>query len=720
MARKENIIPVPIKLAHDGCVSYIEQIKYAIRIAGIETFEILPSISENNESLWEFFHRHQFFNTDNCRVQLLVVFDQFEEIFTLQNSEVKRKDFFVELADLVNNVMPQYIVDNRMSDSFEVINKQANVNSFIVEQDEENQLNLNIDFDIQNTDAVHIRDYSTELSVHFVFTIREDFLSYLERYTAHIPTMRENRFALLPLNQKQAEEIIMQPIQGLVSSDVARLIIRKITGISDLEFEDVSDFEVDAAVLSLYLSRLFDEMQSIGEHKISSQLVEQAGTNIIQHFYEDCVAPLTIEKQEKLESLLLTGDGRRDNVSFTDFKAAGFSNDDIHYLVDDVKLLRQFSMRGDLRIEYIHDILCPIIIEVQTGRLVRKKAQQEKIRKKIYKYIIFILLFFIFIFFRIYPYFSFTDINIQLVEANTINNEEYWKSSIALIDGNDTIALDTIDKGKPYTTISVFNNRTNHLLKCCITPLIGNTKNIQVPINLKDSLNYRIQIDKNQQKPFINGNVRVSSGSIQPVIGAIVIWGNQVTITDRKGCFSFNKPNDYGITSSKDSTIKIIKHGYEVLEENIHSPKELYKLKLKNPKEFYDKCTIFENEFKLSNNTITSSGKYVFNGNVITDQIEIKAYRVNDYETDKNLIRGFYYYKDRIQNTPNRHSLYILFEGYYKRNGELVITSTDDAWNARTITGNIKDNRQIIGLLYANNNCYKIEYKAEQPMLFTK
>lgn len=45
---------------------------------------------------------------------------------------------------------------------------------------------------------------------------------------------------------------------------------------------------------------------------------------------------------------------------------------------------------------------------------------------------------------------------------------------MTLIDGNDTIAIDTIDKGRPSATFSVSNYRKDHVIVCTINPLIGN------------------------------------------------------------------------------------------------------------------------------------------------------------------------------------------------------------------------------------------------------
>lgn len=417
-----------------------------------------------------------------------------------------------------------------------------------------------------------------------------------------------------------------------------------------------------------------------------------------------------------LEDKLLTSNNHRNNISYSDFCRC-IDKNKIDSLIHNKKLLRTFNYGNDIRIEFIHDILCPIIKEIKDDRLAKKISIQEKNKKKLYKSIIYTLLFFLFLTLRIYPYFSSSNINIQLIEANTISNEEYWKACVTLIDGNDTIAIDTIDKGRPSATFSVYNYRKKHVFICNIDPLIGNIKMTQEQVSIQKTLNY-IQIDKINSEAFIKGNVRVATGSIQPVIGAIVIWGNQVTKTDSKGNFSFNKPNDYSITSTKDSTIKIIKNGYEIYEDKLHTKSEKYKLRLKSPNEFYDKCNFFESKYSSATIKENIIGQYIFNNKVVKDKIELFVYK--DVDKSNDAIKGFYYYKKRVEESKDKHSLYILFEGYLSKTGDFVVNSTDDAWNTRTLSGKIINNKLIKGQVHANNSNYTFEYIADKPFVFIK
>ena len=370
LARQHGMLPVGIRLDHNSQTSYIRQIHDAIVASGVDVHEIVPVIHAESETLWEYMHRHIFFDKEGKRMQLLLVLDQFEEIFTLQQDEQAKQAFFSDLADLLNDVTPLYIV-NANKDSLPQEGSKA--------QEVEGDLDLsdiNLDLDDMGTESEN--RYLQKIDYHIVFTLREDFLSYLERYSAYIPVMKANRYALLPLNEEQAADIIMKPREGLVSKDVAELIIRKVTGRSDFTLDGIPEIEVDAAVLSLYLSRLY--IKKGVAPAITAELVNQFSDDIIKDFYEESVADLPAKEIEKIEDELLTYDGRRNNVSRNDLLREGVSNQVIRTLVEERKLLRQFSYQDDIRIEFMHDILCPVVDDRINQR--EAVARQEEQRRK--------------------------------------------------------------------------------------------------------------------------------------------------------------------------------------------------------------------------------------------------------------------------------------------------------------------------------------------------
>ena len=363
VARAEGLYPVSIRLDHTDRFDYVAQLATALTEAGLTAHELVRAVDAENENLWEFFHRQYFTRAgDTQKVQPLFVFDQFEEIFTLQKNEKVKLQFFSQLGDLLNDICPFYADDSAPSET--------------THKTDGNLEDLSLD-DLLSDEEEKSSDYLTNPSFHMVFALREDFLSYLERYTAFIPVMKNNRFSLQPVNEEQAADIIMKPRPGLVDVEVATLIIRKVTGRSDFTLDGIPELEVDSAVLSLYLDRLYEKMDK-DAGRISGELVDKFGDDIIKEFYKDSISDLSPQDVQILETVLLTREGRRNNVSRTDLLAKGLEEPVLNRLVDERKLLRQFSYGDDIRIEFIHDILCPVVQQHIRDRELDAIKQQQK------------------------------------------------------------------------------------------------------------------------------------------------------------------------------------------------------------------------------------------------------------------------------------------------------------------------------------------------------
>ena len=394
-ARRHGYIPVLVRLSHKEQHSYLSQIKNAIANAMIplpmdesgnqvelskheleqresallqRIKEVVACKNKDKESLYEYFHRHTFHDGEGERVKLLIIFDQFEEIFTLQTDESKKKCFFAELADFLNDIMPSELQGNAIT--AETITKEVKT------VDDDNFEDLFSDLDLGVTDK--LPEYIADNDIHLVFTIREDFLSEFEYYSASIPSLKQNRYGLRPINEEQAAQIILRPMPGLIDESVAKLIIEKVTGRTDFELDGIPEIEVDSAVLSLYLNRLYDAKTG---DKITSELVEDKGGEIIGDFYADAISGISDSTIEYLEDMLLNGQGRRDNITIFDaINDGGATEKELDILCNKKKILRQFNYAGVLRIEYVHDILCPVVKNHKEEREILKRQEEEKVR----------------------------------------------------------------------------------------------------------------------------------------------------------------------------------------------------------------------------------------------------------------------------------------------------------------------------------------------------
>lgn len=390
-ARRSGYLPVLIRLSHKEKHSYLYQINQAIFNAihhsttselGTDVYitngdhilnetqslirEVVPCKNTEVESFYEYFHRHTFHNVHGDRLKLLIIFDQFEEIFTLQDDAQKKKNFFSNLADLLNDIMP-----NELQQKIEV--SLDNQEEIIIgeERDFDNIFN-DLNLGVEN----NLPEYVTDNEIHFVFTIREDFLSEFEYYSAAIPSLKQNRYGLRPINEEQASQIILRPMPNLIDKSVAQLIIEKITDKKDFKLDGIPEIEVDSAVLSLYLNRLYEAKDG---KTITRNLVEEKGGEIISDFYNDALSELSDSTIEYLEDMLLNGKGSRDIITVYDaINDGNITEQELDILCNKKKILRQFYYAGDLRIEYVHDILCPVVKKHKEERAQIRLHEEEK------------------------------------------------------------------------------------------------------------------------------------------------------------------------------------------------------------------------------------------------------------------------------------------------------------------------------------------------------
>ena len=363
-ARRTGYVPVMIRLSHKEDETYIQQVKRAIVENEVDIREEVPCKDEASEDFYEFFHRHTFYNADKERVKLLIIFDQFEEIFTLQEDSSKKKGFFESMADLLNNIMPdrlQQKVNVPEQEALQVVDNN-DIEDVIAD------LNLGVE---QN-----VPDYVQDNDIHFIFTIREDFLSEFEYYSAAIPSLKQNRYGLRPISEEQASQIILKPVPGLIDSSVAKLIIEKITGRKDFELNGMAEIEVDSALLSLYLNRLYEAKEG---DVITAELIEQKGGEIISEFYSEAISEVSASTVEYFERVLLNGQGRRDNVTVYDALNIGKVPQREIDILCEKKILRSFNYAGDFRLEFIHDILCPVVIQHREDRdMIKLQEEQQR------------------------------------------------------------------------------------------------------------------------------------------------------------------------------------------------------------------------------------------------------------------------------------------------------------------------------------------------------
>lgn len=345
------------------------------------------------QTLWEHAKRLEF-DLEGLPATPVLVFDQFEEVFTLGHSENSRRRFLAELADLANGAMPNAI------------------RASLLERFQRGDASLTADI---------MRWWESQPDLRVVISIRSDFLHLLDEISPLIPGILHNRYQLQPLNRKQAEEAIALPADapgGPYASQRFRYHPDAMTQIIDFlagrERQDVQQVADDLPML-----KREDEIESFNlqilcqyvEEKIIEEIkpegfevttdfygAKKGLENEIRFFYKkqlqtlpdvftrrtgktlEAPATMVATVQRLIEESLVTPNDRRCSMVDDYLIAAypGVTQEFLDVLVDS-RLLRKENRLNDFYYEISHDTLLPAIVESRNARRGEEKAERERL-----------------------------------------------------------------------------------------------------------------------------------------------------------------------------------------------------------------------------------------------------------------------------------------------------------------------------------------------------
>jgi len=330
--RGQGYCPVYVRIDYSrGSPEPAEQIKRAINLAARHSGEWTQAgVAVQGESLWEFLHhRDDVLRDESGRTLIpLLIFDQFEEVFTLAQSDdfgrARAARFITELADLVENRPPKALEAK-------------------LEEDESAAER----FDFARSDY------------RVLIALREDYLASLEGLKQAIPSISQNRLRLAPMTGTQALAAVLQPGKGLVTEEVAEAIVRYVAGGAEL-----ANAVVEPSLLSLICRELNDARIAQGRQEISLDLLAGSHASILSNFYERAVADQPPAVRRIIEDDLLTESGFRENVAeeslVRKFAEAGAAPNTLAVLVNR-RLLRIEERLDVRRVELTHDVLCGVV-----------------------------------------------------------------------------------------------------------------------------------------------------------------------------------------------------------------------------------------------------------------------------------------------------------------------------------------------------------------------
>ncbi|MEW8372474.1 MAG: formylglycine-generating enzyme family protein [Candidatus Thiodiazotropha sp.] len=167
--RRLGYLPIYIRLNDpevDLQALILHAIEEAVRRDRVDV-QIVPGAS-----LWEIFKQTDFWREDQLWIPLLV-FDQFEEIFTLHEATY-RDDLVKQLKELAGDAIPTSV-------------RQARA--------EGQKINYSLD----------------PPDLRLLFSLREEYVGSLETFVEEVPTLLEHRYQLNPLQTEQAKRAIIEP-----------------------------------------------------------------------------------------------------------------------------------------------------------------------------------------------------------------------------------------------------------------------------------------------------------------------------------------------------------------------------------------------------------------------------------------------------------------------------------------------------------------------------
>ncbi len=344
--RKQNISPLG---------AFYEGIKENVKQKSLKYEE------GKSEYLWEFFKTAAFWGNDYRFLKPAVILDQFEEFFYFYSNK-SRKEFTRQLADLLNNIVPQSLRDK---DPFPYSDKPPNVK--------------------------------------IIISIREDYLGQLEEMSKYIPDILHNRFRLMPLSIRQAKQAIKKPSQ--VRSDAIhdpsfKFSNEAISAMLEYLSRQKSGIEKTKAVEAFQLQLLCRHMEDKAkarkkQSKVKGEVVikekdlrgETGMQDVLMQFYNELLNRLKPGVQPKVRRLcedgLISKWDKRLSMEVDQINDIYHVSKELLERLVDMRLLRSDPRAGSIYYELSHDTLVEPIRKSQKKRIYNRKSIKKLYEKAI-------------------------------------------------------------------------------------------------------------------------------------------------------------------------------------------------------------------------------------------------------------------------------------------------------------------------------------------------
>ena len=331
----------------EGAAPLTAQVLGAI-IAAADAARVEAPQPCTDETLWEYLHRegNHFWSPHNDLVTPFLIFDQFEELFTLGRETpecaARTTAFISELADLAENRPPAALRD----------------------------------------DPLGAKEFSFKPApIKVLLAMREDYLADLDRIRSHFRALGQNRLRLLPMGERQARQVIALGA-SLLALGVEDRILKFVAG-----GDDAPEITIAPALLSLVLRELNERRLARGpDAKITPDLLDVEQQKIFENFYLRTIQDFPVGAGIFIEDKLLTTTGYRNSCALDDALSCPDVTQPILNQLVNRRLLAYEDRHHTRRVELTHDVLIPVIKASRDSRLTRKAlAQAEQQQREAYE-----------------------------------------------------------------------------------------------------------------------------------------------------------------------------------------------------------------------------------------------------------------------------------------------------------------------------------------------
>ena len=279
MLRDAGFVPVSVRLNVDAADCTFQQsiisalnglVREGIVVKTMNVID-MPSDESSQDYLWAYFARTKFIAEEGRTVFPVLVFDQFEEVFSK-----RRKETETLLCQLAFMVDESHCLASRI---------------------------------------VEGESYEYDYNFRFVASIREDDLYKLEDSidNCYLGDLKKNRYRLRNLTEKGAREVVLKPGEGIFEESEKDVIVDAILNKS----ADTSASGISTNVLSLICSRLYDEASKAGSSTVTLSATQSfLKGNPFEKYFKDATSWLSRRQMCFLADNFIDNYGRRISMPY--------------------------------------------------------------------------------------------------------------------------------------------------------------------------------------------------------------------------------------------------------------------------------------------------------------------------------------------------------------------------------------------------------------------